>query len=151
MNPPMVQRSHLTAAAHVLSLWILSFLGNAPSARGQSLGNHVSEHSANASAQQSSEPIGASRCLFCHRSEVEGYARSAMAHSLRRAGQEPDGTVKAHGSTIVMHSSPTGFWQRWENGEDKREYRVEYVIGSGNHASGYLIDIDGHLFQSPVA
>src|SRR6266404_375855 len=59
MNPPMVQRSHLTAAAHVLSLWILIFLGNAPSARGQSLGNHVSEHSANASAQQSSEPIGA--------------------------------------------------------------------------------------------
>ena len=25
------------------------------------------------------------------------------------------------------------------------------MIGSGEHASGYLVDIGGHLFQSPVA
>jgi photosynthetic reaction center cytochrome c subunit len=74
-----------------------------------------------------------------------------MAHALRRAGKEPDGTVSANGSTITMHSSPEGFFQRWENGGDKTEYRVDYVIGSGEHASGYLVDIGGHLFQSPVA
>ncbi|MGB6431389.1 MAG: c-type cytochrome [Candidatus Acidiferrales bacterium] len=74
-----------------------------------------------------------------------------MAHSLRRAGQEPDGTVSAQGSTITMHSSPTGYWQHWENGGDRSDYRVDYVIGSGAHASGYLVDIGGHLFQSPVA
>ena len=89
--------------------------------------------------------------MFCHPSEVEGYARSAMAHSLRRAGQEPDGTVSAHGSKITMRSSPTGYWQRWENGGESSDYRVDYVVGSGNHASGYLVDIGGHLFQSPVA
>jgi len=55
------------------------------------------------------EPTGASRCEFCHRSEVEGYARSAMAHSLRRAGQEPDGTVTTPDSKITMHSSPAGY------------------------------------------
>jgi hypothetical protein len=38
-----------------------------------------------------SEPAGASRCQFCHPSQVEGYARSTMAHSLRRAAQEPGG------------------------------------------------------------
>jgi photosynthetic reaction center cytochrome c subunit len=74
-----------------------------------------------------------------------------MAHALRRAGRQPDGVVTAHGSTITMHSSPTGFYQTWENGGDKREYRVDYVIGSGEHASGYLVNIGGHLFQSPVA
>lgn len=100
---------------------------------------------------QSSEPTGADRCVFCHPSEVQGFARSAMAHALRRAGQEPDGTVTAHGSTITMHSSPAGFYQSWQNGADRSEYRVEYVIGSGEHASGYLVDIGGHLFQSPVA
>ena len=89
--------------------------------------------------------------MFCHPAEVEGYARSAMAHSLRRAGQEPDGIVTANGSTITMHSSPTGYWQRWENGSDSADYRVDFVIGSGIHASGYLVDIGGHLFQSPVA
>jgi photosynthetic reaction center cytochrome c subunit len=89
--------------------------------------------------------------MFCHPAEVEGYARSAMAHSLRRAGQEPDGTVSAHGSKIAMHSTAAGYWQLWENGGDRTEYRVDYVIGSGTHASGYLVDIGGHLFQSPVA
>jgi photosynthetic reaction center cytochrome c subunit len=74
-----------------------------------------------------------------------------MAHSLRRPGQEPDGTVTAHGSKITMYSTPTGYWQRWENGGDQSEYHIDWVVGSGNHASGYLVDIGGHLFQSPVA
>jgi photosynthetic reaction center cytochrome c subunit len=74
-----------------------------------------------------------------------------MAHSLRRPGQEPDGTVTAHGSKITMYSTPTGYWQRWENGGDQSEYHIDWVVGSGNHASGYLVDIGNHLFQSPVA
>jgi photosynthetic reaction center cytochrome c subunit len=82
---------------------------------------------------------------------VQGYARSAMAHALRRAAREPDGTVTANGSTITMRSTPEGFFQSWESGGDKSEYRVDYVIGSGEHASGYLVNIGGHLFQSPVA
>ena len=97
------------------------------------------------------EVAGASRCQFCHSSEVEGYARSAMAHSLRRAGQEPDGTVNTPDAKITMYSSPTGYWQRLQSGGDVTNYRIDYVIGSGNHASGYLLDLDGHLFQSPVA
>ena len=44
-----------------------------------------------------------------------------------------------------------GSWQRWENGGDESEYHVDWVVGSGNHASDYLVDIGGHLFQSPVA
>ncbi len=74
-----------------------------------------------------------------------------MAHSLRRPGQQPDGTVTAHGSKITMYSTPNGYWQRWENGGDQSEYHIDWVVGSGNHASGYLVDIGGHLFQSPVA
>jgi photosynthetic reaction center cytochrome c subunit len=74
-----------------------------------------------------------------------------MAHSLRRAGQEPDGVVEAHGSKITMRSSANGTWQHWENAGEAVDYRIEYVIGSGTHASGYLTNIEGHLFQSPVA
>jgi len=97
------------------------------------------------------EPLGANRCQFCHPSEVEGYARSAMAHSLRRAGQEPDGTVETPDAKITMHSTRTGYWQSLESGGEITNYRIDYVIGSGNHASGYLLDVAGHLFQSPVA
>jgi photosynthetic reaction center cytochrome c subunit len=97
------------------------------------------------------EPAGANRCLFCHSSEVEGYSQSAMAHSLRRAGTEPDGIVNANGTRITMHSSSTGFWQKWENAGDTAEYHIDWVIGSGSHAQGYLLSLGGHLFQSPVA
>lgn len=123
-----------------------------------SLGRGQSINSANArSAAQLkappiiSKPTGASRCQFCHASEVEGYAQSAMAHSLRRAGQEPEGTVDTPEAKITMHSSPTGYWQRLQSGGDITNYRIDYVIGSGNHAAGYLLDLGGHLFQSPVA
>jgi len=97
------------------------------------------------------EPQGAQRCQFCHSSEVEGYARSAMAHSLRRAGSEPNGSVTTGDSRITIHSSNDGYWQQLENNGGISKYRIDYVIGSGKHASGYLLDLSGHLFQSPVA
>ncbi len=98
-----------------------------------------------------SEPMGANRCKVCHSAEVEGYARSAMAHSLRRAGQEPTGTVTTPAGSITMTSSQGNSWQSLQAGGDESTYHIDYVIGSGNHASGYLVDVAGHLFQSPVA
>jgi Cytochrome c554 and c-prime len=114
--------------------------------------SHVAPPAAESSSPASlRDPVGASRCQGCHSSEVEGYARSAMAHSLRRAGQEPDGEVDTADAKITMHSSATGYWQRLQSGADVSDYRISYVIGSGNHASGYLLDVGDHLFQSPVA
>jgi photosynthetic reaction center cytochrome c subunit len=131
---------------------ILIYCGSVVSGRGQSAVDTAPETGQPVASQvPPSEPIGANRCLSCHPAEVEGYARTAMAHSLRRAGNEPEGTVSAQGSTITMHSLPTGYWQHWENAGDSSDYRVDFVIGSGTHASGYLVDVDGHLFQSPVA
>jgi len=74
-----------------------------------------------------------------------------MAHSLRRAGNEPDGLVRKEDTTITASNRKSGYWQRLESGGQSTDYRIDYVIGSGNHASGYLLDLAGHLFQSPVA
>lgn len=134
-----------------LSLAILAFLSDGGSpVQGQSLSNPVLDKSPQA-IRLPVEPLGASRCQVCHSSEVEGYARSAMAHSLRRADQEPNGAVSTRETKIDIHSSPSGYWQRLESAGEIQNYRIDYVIGSGNHASGYLLDLAGHLFQSPVA
>ncbi|MGA9981434.1 MAG: c-type cytochrome [Candidatus Sulfotelmatobacter sp.] len=123
-----------------------------PSGRGQSSNSAAARPDPQITAQRIvSEPAGASRCQFCHPSQVEGYDRSAMAHSLRSAGQEPDGEVNTPDAKITMHSSSAGYWQRLQSGGEAIDYRIDYVIGSGNHASGYLLDLAGHLFQSPVA
>ena len=119
--------------------------------QGQSQVSIARSGTQNAVTSMPSEPEGANRCKVCHSAEVEGYARSAMAHALRPAGREPGGTVIIPNGKITMYSAPTGSWQRLETAGDVSNYHIDYVIGSGNHARGYLVDIAGHLFQSPVA
>jgi hypothetical protein len=60
-----------------------------------------------------------------------------MANSLRRAGHEPDGTVKTRDAQITMHSFANGYWQRLESGGTATDYRIDYVIGSGIHAISF--------------
>src|SRR5277367_789420 len=158
-SPRTAWRARRTIAIAHVAPWlavVLVFLGNPATIRSQSAATTAAHDATPAVLQQpppspSASPTGAERCAVCHPSEVEGYARSSMARALRRAGREPEGTVTAQGSTITMRSTAEGFFQGWENGGDKSEYRVDYVIGSGEHASGYLVNIGGHLFQSPVA
>jgi tetratricopeptide (TPR) repeat protein len=75
-----------------------------------------------------------------------------MARSLRRPADEPVGSFvhTVSGTTFTVHSQKDGLWQRMERGGYVSEYRVDYVVGSGSHASGYLVRIGDHLFQSPI-
>jgi len=144
MTPERLPRLLLVAAAAGV---LLVSLGEDAQA-----GNKAATAAAEVSTPQSlKEASGASRCQACHAAEVEGYAQSAMAHSLRRARLEPSGTVETREGKITMRMAATGYWQRLELGRDASDYRIDYVIGSGKHASGYLFDLAGHLFQSPVA
>jgi len=93
----------------------------------------------------------APQCSKCHAAEVAGFARSKMAHSLRAGAQEPEGVVTAGSTTITMYSDKLGSWQSLENHGITTTYHVDYVIGSGAHADGYITDVADHLFQSPVA
>jgi photosynthetic reaction center cytochrome c subunit len=148
---------HFPTAAHAIALLllfvVLMALGAISSGRGQSAGSEpaIQRSAQVGSPQFPAQPTGAARCVTCHASEVEGYSNSSMAHSLRRPAQEPQGTVNLPNGKIVVSSSQAGSSQRLESGGDVSEYQVDYVIGSGNHANGYLINLGGHLFQSPIA
>ena len=96
-------------------------------------------------------PSDGSQCKTCHAYEVNGFARSRMAQSMRIGGQEPAGVVHTPGATITMHSGKDGSWQTLATEGGTTDYHVDYVIGSGTHASGYIIDLGDHLFQSPIA
>ncbi len=90
-------------------------------------------------------------CIRCHREEVNGFARSKMAHSMRLPTYEPDGIVRTTQATLRMYSNQDGTWQTLESNGHTETYRIDYVIGSGTHASGYIVSLANHLFQSPVA
>jgi photosynthetic reaction center cytochrome c subunit len=144
----VLRRLSFLMALFLVVAWILL---SGASLRGQGQAGDVAAAKTGVTSPQPGDPTPDPRCVFCHRSEAEGYARSAMAHSLRRAGNEPDGTVQTADTKITIKSSPTGYWQRLESGSDDTSYRIDYVVGSGNHAAGYLLDLDNHLFESPVA
>ncbi len=93
----------------------------------------------------------ANPCRSCHASEVDGFAKSTMARSMRAGGVEPTGVVRTPAATITMSSKQGGAWQTLQSGSSSTSYHVDYVIGSGTHANGYIMDLGDHLFQSPVA
>jgi hypothetical protein len=92
-------------------------------------------------------------CADCHPKEVQGYQQSAMAHSLSEVTGQPDGTFEhAYSKTrFSIHSNSSGMLQRFERDGISAEPRVAYVIGSGAHAFGYLVQIGDYLFQSPLS
>ena len=91
------------------------------------------------------------QCRDCHAVEVDGFARSKMSRSMRLGAQEPTGIVQVPDTTIRIYSDKDGSWQTLESHGGTDTYHVDYVIGSGTHASGYIIGLADHLFQSPVA
>jgi hypothetical protein len=102
-------------------------------------------------AATAGESDEAAACIRCHKEQVDGFARSKMAHSMRLPAQEPAGSVIAPQATLRMFSNQDGAWQALESQGNTDTYRVSYVIGSGTHASGYIVSLADHLFQSPVA
>lgn len=108
----------------LLLIAVCTVLAVASSGQGHSIKNDLPYSEIHRVVQIPNAPTGSGRCQFCHPAEVEGYARSAMAHSLRRAGQEPSGTVNAESVTlivpeptsvspIVMMGEELGFLLRW--------------------------------------
>lgn len=90
-------------------------------------------------------------CYFCHKEAVDGFASTPMGESMRLPAQEPDGTVRTPQATFQMRSNREGAWQILTSHGIAEKYRVAYVIGSGTHASGYIVSFANHLFQSPIA
>src|SRR5262249_24798808 len=91
--------------------------------------------------------LAANPCESCHPKEVAGYSRSNMSRSLRRAANEPEGVV---GITFQIRSDGQTTCHGMEREGKSAEYGVTYVIGSGSHASGHLIQAGGHFFQWPL-
>jgi hypothetical protein len=96
---------------------------------------------------------GDRRCVDCHPKEVTGYRQSAMSHSLNEAPTQPDGAFEhaLSKTRFSIRSSAAGMWQRFDRTGERGEQRVAYVIGSGAHAFGYLVQIGDYLFQSPLS
>ncbi len=96
---------------------------------------------------------GDQRCAECHPKEVLGYQQSAMAHSLSKATPQPEGSFEHTFSKtrFSIRSTASGVVHRFERGGESGEQKIAFVIGSGVHAYGYIVQAGDHLFQSPLS
>ena len=94
----------------------------------------------------------ASPCARCHPDEVAGFAATPMAQSLGSPRQEPSTTFlhRASGTKFFIQSHGSHLVQGIERDGVSAQYDMNYAIGSGTHAIGYLIELGNHLFQSPL-
>lgn len=96
------------------------------------------------------------RCGRCHPRETEGYAKSGMARSLAPIGSAfipPDGSFEHEFSKtkFLVRSTSSTMTQGFTRHDESAQQTATFVIGSGNHAFGYLIQIGDDLFQSPLS
>ena len=93
------------------------------------------------------------RCVGCHPEQVEGYLETGMGRSISQPAQQPSGSFlhAASSSSLTISSTTAGMLQRISRGGLSAEQPVDFVIGSGNAAFGYLVRIGDALFQSPIA
>ncbi len=77
-----------------------------------------------------------------------------MAHSIAPAtAAQPDGTFThaVSGTTFSSRAETGAVLQSFTRAGRTSSLKVEYAIGSGTHAVGYLAQIGNHLFQSPIS
>ncbi len=105
-------------------------------------------------------------CAGCHRGIWESYRKTGMGRSFYRPAPEKIGGDLRAGSTYYHAASQSYFamverdgvfyQQRWQvDGAGQRvnrmEKRVDWVMGSGNHAKTYLSrTADGRLMELPL-
>ena len=108
----------------------------------------------------SADYVGSEACAECHQDEVNSFARSGMARSMRTVDLEtepPDTRVSHEPSQRVLRSTRrdgklvhseeiSGGETPWIVGE----HEIRYIVGSGAHFSMYLCEIDGFLVESPL-
>ncbi len=83
---------------------------------------------------------------------MEGYAKSGMARSLTPVSANPvapDGKFEHDFSKTEFVVQ--GNKQSLSRKDESAEQTAAFVIGSGNHAFGYLMQVGDHVFQSPLS
>lgn len=105
-------------------------------------------------AMTASAAPGWQECASCHPEEVDQYRLSGMGRSISKlANGHPVGPY-GHGfsgTAFRTSVSAAGLVQEIESGGLSAKYQIDYVIGSGNAAFGYLVRVGDALFQSPIA
>jgi hypothetical protein len=102
--------------------------------------------------------VPALSCAKCHPAETAGFLATPMGRSSGPAADAPSGkydhAISKTQFTIDVSGRPgqpgAKMVQTIERNGVSGEYDVAFAVGSGTHAFAYVVDIGGHLFESPL-
>ena len=88
-------------------------------------------------------------CRACHARAVDGYLQTGMGNSISRLVHSQSGSFEHEfsRSSFEITTTDSGILQSVTRGALRAQYPIEYVIGSGNAAFGYLVRIDDYLYH----
>ena len=102
-------------------------------------------------------------CADCHPEHVEGFKKTHMSRAFNRPllsevieDFSPEKSVVIHPKTQVGYRAfidDEGQWWQEEfdpKGNYKRQVKVKYLVGSGNHTRSYIGERHGELFELPL-
>ena len=113
----------------------------------------------------SAEYLGMRACVTCHSGIHGTYRHTGMGRAfypmtdqvaVEDWSEDNEVLLASRGMRYRMTRRDGAFFQSLAVLDDagavvhEREYALRYAVGSNNHSRGYVVDIDGHLFQAPI-
>jgi hypothetical protein len=92
-------------------------------------------------------------CQSCHPVQTKNFLGSPMGRALSEpsGGESGEFVHAVSGSRFTIRANGAAAIHKLERNGIVAEHSIAYRIGSGNHATGYLVRTGDALFQSPVA
>lgn len=92
-------------------------------------------------------------CAACHPAQTQAYLRTPMGTSLtlHPTGEAERFEHSASRTRYSVRMRGGRMFQTIQRGPFHAEYPIEFAIGSGGHGQGYVVNVAGYLFQSPIA
>ncbi len=108
--------------------------------------------------------VGMNTCRQCHSNIHETFQHTGMGSSFGSATREKSSAVFTGHRPVYDSRFNYYYYPFWAGdtlmlrefrlaGVDtihKREQRIDYIIGSGQHTNSHLFSVNGYLFQAPI-
>lgn len=107
--------------------------------------------------------VGSTSCISCHEKEHQSFRQTGMGRSMTLVSEplmESFDRSFDHPLSKTRYQMIRKNGQVWHrellqtDGQEEvvlSEYPIKYVVGSGDHARSYLVEVDGFLTESPVS
>ncbi len=117
-----------------------------------------------ASLSDSTSYVGMESCKSCHADKYETFIQTGMGMSFDSASKEKSSAVFSEHDVIHDKFKNLNYYPYWRNdsfivsefrvsGHDtiyKRDEKISWIVGSGQHTNSHLMNINGYVYQVPV-